>query len=164
MRARTLTALLLSAAAGLGGILVAQAATKTATFKVSATVQSDCTITATDLAFGNVGLVTANVDATSTLTITCTSGTAYTIALNAGTAAASTIANRRMASGANSLGFQLYRDAGRSQIWGETSGTDTLGGSGTGSAASVTVYGRIAPQAAPPAGAYETTITATITY
>jgi spore coat protein U-like protein len=69
-----------------------------------------------------------------------------------------------MASGTNQLAFQLYRNAARTQIWGQTAGTDTLGGTGTGTVATVNVYGRIPTQLTPPAGAYETQITATISY
>jgi len=164
MRIKSRGVLLLSAAAALACALAAHAATRSATFRVSATVQSDCTITAADLAFGTLGLLAANVDATSTLTITCTSGANYQIALNAGTVSGSTIEDRQMASGVNTLGFQLYKNAARTQIWGQTAGMDTVGGSGTGAAATVTVYGRVHPQLTPPAGTYETQITATISY
>lgn len=164
MRIRSRGVLLLSAVATISCAIAAHAATRSATFRVSATVQSDCTITATDLAFGTLGLLAANVDAASTLTITCTSGANYQIALDPGTASGSTIEDRKMASGTNALGFQLYRNAARTQVWGQTSGMDTLGGSGTGSVATVQVYGRIPPQMTPPAGTYETQITATISY
>jgi spore coat protein U-like protein len=155
---------LLAPATALACALAAHAATRTATFRVSATVQSDCTITATDLAFGTLGLLAANVDATSTLTITCTSGANYQIALNPGTVSGSTIEDRKMASGTNQLGFQIYRNAARTQVWGQTSGMDTQGGTGTGAVSTVTVYGRVPPQLTPPAGTYETQITATISY
>ena len=58
----------------------APAATKTAKFNVTATVQADCTVAATDLAFGNVGLLASNVDSSSTITITCTPTTINAIA------------------------------------------------------------------------------------
>src|SRR5262245_5594598 len=115
MQRRSIGALLVSAGAALACAIAANAATRSATFRVSATVQSDCTITATDLAFGTTGLLTANIDAASTLTITCTSGANYQIALNAGTASGSTVEDRKMASGSNVLAFQLYRNAGRTQ-------------------------------------------------
>ena len=74
------------------------AATKSTTFQVLATVVSDCTITnAPNIDFGNVGVTTANTDITSTVTIACTPGTAYTVALDPGTGAGSTITDRRMA-------------------------------------------------------------------
>jgi spore coat protein U-like protein len=142
----------------------APAATKTAKFNVTASVQSDCTITATNLAFGIVGLLAGNVDATSTITVTCTPATAYAIALNEGDVSGSTIDARKMASGAASMMFQLYRDSARTQVWGKTSGVDTVGNTGNGGPMEITVYGRIPPQTGPTVGAYVAQITATITY
>jgi spore coat protein U-like protein len=144
--------------------LAVQSATKTATFNVTATIQNDCTISAAALAFGNVGTVTANVDAVSQVTITCTPMTNYTVGLDGGSVVGSTVADRKMSKGTDRLGFQLYRDAARTQVWGLTVGTDTAGGTGTGTTETITVYGRIMPQNTPPAGNYSNTITATITY
>jgi len=143
---------------------LAPAATKTAKFNVTATVQSDCTVTATNLAFGTLGLIQSNVDATSTITITCTPNTAYTVGLNEGTVAGSRIDNRLMGNGAATLTFQLYSNSQRTQVWGTTDGVDTVGGSGTGLATNLTVYGRIPTQNTPTVGNYATEITATITY
>lgn len=143
---------------------LAPAATRTAKFKVTATVQSDCTVTATDLAFGTVGIIQNNVDATSTISVTCTPNTPYTLGLNEGTAAGSTVDARLLANGASTMSFQLYSDAQRTQVWGITDGVNTVGGSGTGQASNFTVYGRIPTQAAPPVGNYTTEITATISY
>jgi len=152
----------------LGTLLVpaadAPAATKTAKFSVTATIQSDCTVSATNLAFGTVGILQANVDATSTISVTCTPDTAYTLGLNEGTAVGSTVDARLMANGSATLGFQLYSDPQRTQVWGITDGTDTVGGSGTGQVTNYTVYGRIPQQATPQVGDYATEITATITY
>jgi spore coat protein U-like protein len=144
--------------------MLAPAATKTAKFNVTATVQSDCTISATNLAFGTVGLLAGNVDATSTITVTCTPATPYAIALNEGDVSGSTVESRKMASGASSMMFQLYRDSARTQVWGKTSGVDTVGNTGNGNPMEITVYGRIPPQNGPAVGAYVAQITATITY
>lgn len=152
---------------GLAGFLpaaVAPAATKTAKFNVTATVESDCTVSATNLAFGSVGLIQSNVDATSTISITCTPNTAYTVGLNEGTVSGSTVDNRMMGNGAATLNFQLYSDSQRTQVWGTTDGVDTVGGTGNGLATNLTVYGRIPSQTTPAAGNYVTEITATITY
>jgi spore coat protein U-like protein len=143
---------------------LAPAATRTAKFTVSATVQSDCTVTATNLAFGTVGLIQNNVDATSTITVTCTPNTAYTLGLNEGTTAGSTVDARLMANGASTMSFQLYSDAQRTQVWGNTDGVNTKGGTGTGQVSNYTVYGRIPAQTTPSVGNYATEITATITY
>ncbi len=63
--------------------LPASAATTTATFAVSATVQSTCSISASSLAFG--AYTGAVITAPGSLTVTCSNSTPYNIGLNAGT-------------------------------------------------------------------------------
>ena len=71
---------------------------------------------------------------------------------------------RRMRSaGGQFVSYELYRDSPRNQRWGNTLATDTLAGTGSGNAQSLTVYGRVAPQA-PTVGTYNDTITVTVTY
>lgn len=141
------------------------AATKTTTFQVRLTLANDCAISASDLDFGSQGVLGANIDQTTTLSVTCTTGAPYSVGLDAGTAAGSTIANRLLAGpAAATVRYQLYRDAARTQIWGNTPGTDTVAGTGNGAAQTLTVYGRVPPQTTPAAGAYTTNITATINF
>jgi spore coat protein U-like protein len=141
------------------------AATKTATFTVTATVISDCTIvSASNINFGNVGVMASNTDATGTLSVTCTTGTPFNLELDAGTGTGSTLTNRLMANGSNTLQYQLYRDSARTNVWGTTIGTDTSAATGTGSAANFTVYGRMPPQPTPAVGTYTSTVTATIAF
>ena len=72
-------------------------------------------------------------------------------ALNAGSGSGGTVSLRRMTgpSGAT-IAYTIYRDGGRTQIWGNgTSGTFTVTGTGTGAADARTGYGRVPPQAMP---------------
>jgi spore coat protein U-like protein len=64
--------------------LPASASTATTTFSVSATVQSTCMISASNLAFGNYSGSLINM--TTTLSVTCSNSTTYNVGLNAGTA------------------------------------------------------------------------------
>jgi spore coat protein U-like protein len=150
--------------------LPAQAASDTATFNVTITLQETCDVAtsgASNIAFGSQGLLTANVDQTSTLTVTCSEGTDYSIGLNAGLNAGTPadVDTRRMTDGnGNYVQYQLYQDAPGGTVWGNTNLTDTVDSIGTGSSQSFTVHGRVPPQATPPAGAYSDTITATVTY
>lgn len=145
--------------------LAGMAATKTATFQVRLTLANDCTISAADLDFGTQGVLVANIDQTSTVSVTCTPGTAYSVGLDAGSAAGSTIANRLLIGPAGAtVQYRLFRDTGRTQNWGNTPATDTVSGSGNGSAQSITVYGRVIPQTTPAAGAYSSNVIATITF
>ncbi|MHA6845414.1 spore coat U domain-containing protein [Ralstonia syzygii] len=141
------------------------AATKTTTFAVSLTLQADCSISANALNFGTQGVLAANVDQATTLSVTCSNTAPYNVGFDAGTTTGSTIAARLLASsGTATVGFQLYSDSARTQVWGNTVGTDTVSGTGSGTAQVLTVYGRVPSQNTPAAGAYSSTITATITF
>lgn len=139
------------------------------TLTVNATVAPRCTTyVATDMDFGsNTGAVAANIDRTSTVTLNCINRTAYTIGLNNG-ANADTGGNRRMRVGTSTayVGYELYRDAARTLRWGTSIGTDTVPGTGNGSAQPFTVYGRVPPTGGlfPAQGTYTDVITVNITY
>ena len=137
-------------------------ATGTATMSVTATVQATCSVSATTLDFGTY--TGTQLDGSSTLTVNCTNTTPYTLALNAGTGTGATVAVRKMTASTTTLNYSLYQDNARGTLWGQTTGTDTVAGTGNGSAQSLTVFGRITGNQLPTPGAYSDTITATITY
>lgn len=144
-----------------------QAATTTTTFNVSATISAACNVTATDLAFGayNPASGTA-LDGSSTLSVACTSGTTYTLALDVGSAGGS-FTGRTMASGANTLAYNLFTSAARTTVWGDGSGsTTTVSGTGSGVLTnnSHTVYGRIGIGQDKPVGSYGSTITVSLNF
>ncbi|MFZ1097368.1 MAG: spore coat U domain-containing protein [Xanthobacteraceae bacterium] len=142
-----------------------QAATTTSTFTVQMTVTSSCVInSASTLNFGNQGVLVANVDNTSTLQVQCTNTTPYNIGLDAGTGTGATVAARKMTNGANTITYSLYSDSGRTTVWGNTVGTNTVSATGTGASQSYTVYGRVPSQTTPAAATYTDTITVTVTY
>ena len=142
-----------------------QAATTTSTFTVQATIIASCTInSASTLNFGSQGVLTANVDNTSTLQVQCTNTTPYNIGLDAGTGTGATVAVRKMTSGANTVNYSLYSDSGRATVWGNTIGTNTVAATGNGAAQSYTVYGRVTAQTTPAPATYTDTITVTVTY
>lgn len=148
----------------------ANAFTAQNTFQVTATITSSCTVSGSALNFGSaIDPLAAGVplDATSTLTVTCSNTTPYAVSLNAGTNAggASNFTARTMKSGANTLGYQLYMDSGRTTVFGDgTSSSSTKSGTGTGSSQSISVYGRVPSLAGVVPGAYTDTVTVTITY
>jgi spore coat protein U-like protein len=154
---------LLTGALFLGG--EAKAATATATFTVQLTIASSCIInSAGNLNFGSSGVIAANIDQTSTLQVQCTNTTPYTISLDQGTGSGATVAARKMTNGANTITYSLYQDTGRTTVWGNTIGTNTVAGTGNGASQSYTVYGRVPPQTTPAAALYSDTITVTVTY
>lgn len=144
---------------------VANAATATSTFQVQMKITSSCIInSAGNLNFPDTGVIAANVDATSTLSVQCTSTTPYNIGLNIGTGTGATVAVRKMTSGGATINYSLYSDAARSAVWGDTIGNNTVASTGTGAAQSFTIYGRVPPQGTPAPATYTDTITVTVTY
>ncbi|OZI18930.1 spore coat protein U [Bordetella genomosp. 9] len=141
--------------------------TATANFAVTLTIAANCTIAATPLNFGSTGVLAAAVNQTTTLSVTCTNTTPYNIGLDAGTVTGSSVAARLLAgtrtgNTATTVGFQLYQNAGRTTVWGNTQSTDTVAGTGTGTAQTLTVYGQVPAQATPAPDTYQTTVTATV--
>jgi spore coat protein U-like protein len=130
----------------------------------SATVVSSCNVSATTLNFGSAGVLTSNVNATSILTATCTSATAYNIGLNAGTGSGATVTTRKMTSGGATITYSLYSNSARTTNWGNTVGTDTVSGTGSGLGQSYTVFGQVPSQTTPAPATYADTIVATVTY
>ncbi|ACL67069.1 Spore coat U domain protein [Anaeromyxobacter dehalogenans 2CP-1] len=143
----------------------ARAATATATLDVTATVVPSCTIAATPVAFGNYDPLVTNsstaLNAQGTVTVTCTTGTAYTIGLGAGNSASGSRAMQH-ASLTAELPYELYLDAARTTVWDNTVMQ-------TGTAAGITpapypVYGRIPAAQNVPTGSYADAVVATVTF
>lgn len=158
--------LVFATAAILAGTATAQAQTATGNFNVRMTVTAECRLNTTnDLNFGSAGIFTSNIDQQTTLGVQCTNGTPFSIGLNQGLNG-SGVADRKMknASGPDTIAYQLFRDAGRTQNWGTTPGTDTFAGVGSGANQTVTVFGRVPPQAAVATGTYSDVITVTVNY
>jgi spore coat protein U-like protein len=162
MRRRGVTCVAIALAATNGS---AQAATATTSFQVQLTIEAQCLInSASTLSFGTQGVLSANVDQTSTIQVQCTDTTPYTIGLDAGTGAGATVATRKLTGGGSTINYSLYTNAGRTSVWGTTIGSNTVASTGTGAAQSFTVYGRIPAQTTPAPATYTDTITVTVTY
>src|ERR1700754_505451 len=141
--------------------------TATATLTVTLTLQANCSISANPLAFGTNGVLGTAINQQTTVAGTCTNTTPYNVGLDAGNVTGSSVTNRLLAGTATgntttTVGFQLYQDAGRTVIWGNTQGTNTVAGTGTGSAQSITVFGQVPAQATPRPDTYQSTVTATV--
>jgi spore coat protein U-like protein len=163
---RNLLAVPVIAAFSVLGASPASAATATGSFNVQVIIQETCTVTSptsTLLDFGTQGLLNANVDATTTIAVQCTTGTDYDVTLDQGQNA-----SRRMRLGAtaNYVDYELYTNAGRTTIWPVTAGSAPYQFTATGAAQNYTVYGRIPVQTTPPASAtaYTDTVAITVTY
>jgi spore coat protein U-like protein len=139
------------------------AATATTTFAVTATVQATCLVSATAMAFGNYTAAVAN--SSSTVSVTCSNTTPYNVGLSAGLATGATVTTRKMTGpGSALLGYSLFSDSARTVNWGQTVGTDTVTGTGNGTAQALTVYGGVPAGQYLAPGSYNDTVTATVTY
>lgn len=149
----------------------AQAATATASFQVTATVLSACVVTTPiTLALGiyNPSTATALVGTTA-FTVICSIGTPYSLGMSAGLHTGATVTTRKMTSptataGSNLLAYSLFKDAGLSTNWDNS--TSAIGYSGTGLSQLYTIYGSIPANqyGATAAIDYVDTITLTLTY
>ncbi|MEQ8205921.1 MAG: spore coat U domain-containing protein [Woeseia sp.] len=135
-------------------------------FLASGTIIESCAVEADDLDFGAHARLDGSVDGSSQIRLQCSADTAYSVSLGAG--GGGDAGARRMVHGSiptEQIGYQLYSDASRSQVWGDGSGsTTTVGGTGTGATQSVSVYGRIPLQATPRPGDYVDTVIVTVNY
>ena len=138
----------------------------TSSFTASANLAAQCSISASDLVFGATPSTAAPINQTSTINLNCSQGAAWQVALNPGNGAGATTTTRKMTrdGGTETLNYQLYRNAGRTQLWGQSQNNDTFSGSGTGNNQSLTVYGRVPAQTTPRTGVYRDTVVATVIF
>jgi len=162
----------LMGAAAVGAIVAAaapaSAATTSADLGVSATVSANCALSTLPVAFGTIDATSsADTTATGSISVTCTSGTAWSASADAGQGTGATLAARQMTSGSNLLSYALYTDSTRATVWGDAADSSTalLSDTGTGTAQTKTVYGTVpGGQTSAPAGDYADTVSVTVTY
>jgi spore coat protein U-like protein len=150
------------------------AASASANITVQATVAANCTINAGTVNLGTydpTGTQATNpLDGEGNFVIRCTRGTAATIDLGLGNQPSGT--TRRMTDGTDFLDYDLYRDSGRSAVWGTGAGNnlnpfqaDAGGVAPNSGNRTITVYGRVpAGQANARSGVYGDTVLATINF
>lgn len=162
-------ALALSATALLSLPAAAAPNSASGSLEVGATIVVACNVSGNTLNFGSAidPLQTSGaIDASTSLSVTCTRTTPYSVALSAGTNAGgpNNFGARAMKSGSHTLAYQLYLDAARSQIWGNGTNSSVYTGTGTGNTQQLTLYGRLPSVAQAVPGDYTDTVTVTITY
>ena len=132
-----------------------------ANFSISATIATQCKVSATSMAFPTASVLTKAVTATANVAVTCNASTPITLALDNGATGTGPTA-RKMKSGANSITYGIYRDSGFTLPWGNTAGSNTASlSSGTGT---LMAYGQVPAQTSPPPGSYTDVVNVTITY
>lgn len=136
--------------------------------QVSASVPKTCLIiSASNLEFGLLTSLNSAHDSTSSIQLQCPMYTSFQVSLGNGMHA---VGNQRRMSDGNGhyIRYELYKDSARTSRWGQTLNSDTYIASYpetlTGSATTLTVYGRIPSQDPPWAGTYTDTVLITLTY
>jgi spore coat protein U-like protein len=132
-------------------------------FMVSADVPGNCVVAAQNINFGSHGNLSGNIDAAGQISLTCTPGKNYTVALDNGQNGSSPGA-RKMRKVLETITYGLYRDTSRTQLWGNSPGVDTVSGTGSGAEQLYDVYARVPAQTTPGAGTYTDVIAVTVTY
>jgi spore coat protein U-like protein len=136
---RSLAALALLASGG----AFAQASPLVDNIQVSANVTAACTsLTATDVDFGPAAAADTTQDETSTISVTCDTGTAYTVEIDYGQNALGT---QRQVTGAvgEYMDYDISQDAGHTMPWGTgTNGAEYIG-TGSGAAQDLTAHFRL---------------------
>jgi spore coat protein U-like protein len=164
---------LTAAMVGVGSVAAAQSGvTKTATLRVSARVVADCAITAQPLAFGPYDPVEANrsqpLDGSTVLSLVCTQGTIAAVDLNngqhAGAVGPTGGVRRMLGPGGAALSYDLYSDASRASRVGVGSAGFALPAAPSIAPRSLTLFGRVAPGQAVPAGTYVDEVIVTVRF
>jgi spore coat protein U-like protein len=134
-----------------------------ANLSVSASVVANCTVSAGALAFGAYDPTAGSaVDGAGTFDVTCTQGTVATLALGPGQHGSG--GARRLHSSGQYLTYELYKDVGRSDVWGSASAALTLSAAASNAPRSITVFGRIAGSQNVAVGAYTDTVVISVTF
>jgi len=147
----------------------ANAGSATATLPVTATVQSACAASADPMAFAPYTAGGGPVTGFTTITVKCSSGLAFKVALGPGATPGGSVSQRLLSNGSRSLQYNLYTTSDLSSIWGDGTAGVTLSGvaSSEGLATSLTVFAELPDSAmnrlAMP-GIYSDLVTVTITY
>lgn len=138
-------------------------------FPVTASVQKNCNIGTRDVDFGTlVQFGNGNVDAQGEVTIECTLGTQYQVALRS-----VTIGSERFSylysvksgrGGRDKVAYALFQNPGRTLLWAD--GADAKSGQGTGTKQIHPVYGRLlgGPEVHLTAGEYRDTVMVTLLF
>ena len=141
----------------------------TAKMDVTALVTSNCRMTLTPLSFGSYDPLGANasqeLDATATVSLTCTRNSTATIAIDRGQNPTGGNLTRRLAAGDQRLDYEIYRDAARTETWSVGTGAlRYISAAGITSTSELMVYGRIPFGQDVASGNYNDVVTATVDF
>ena len=165
--------LAIASAIALGAAALASPAyavgTATGTMTVTTSVANSCTITTGPMTFADYDpSAVVDLDATATITSTCTSGGSTKMTMSQGdnalTGSSVTTPLRAMDDGNdNALAYFLYSDSAGGTVWGDSAATGKAI-TADGSAQPITVHGRIPFGQTVPEGDFSDSVLVTLTY
>ena len=130
---------------------------------VTAQAEANCTISTTSVAFGSYDVFSATPrDANGTVQIDCTPRENIQVTLSSGSS--SVFNPRTLRSGSNILNYNLFRNAARTQIWGDGSAGTSTSSANNVRNTTLTVYGRVPAAQDAAVGNYADTIVATVIF
>lgn len=138
-----------------------------APFVVQANNVATCNLSTTPLDFGTLSGLTTAQAATGQIGITCTRGASYVISLSNGINGGLGPTARKMvsiSSPGSVITYGVYRDASHVQPWGQTVGSDTVSGVGSGLQQNIFAYGYLPAQGNPAPASYSDTVVVTVSY
>jgi spore coat protein U-like protein len=107
----------------------------------------DCSVTLTPAHFGAYDFTaSSSLETVADISINCDPGIIYNVKIDPGQHSGGGFHPRRMrsAAGDSDLNYYLYRDLGRTEVWGDGTGsTFTRTGMGTGAPENLRIYGRV---------------------
>ena len=135
----------------------------TTTASISGSVSPICSVSAGTLGFGTYSAAAAAAG-TAVISVNCSNGGAYRVSLGSGQYA--TGATRRMLGPSNNyLNYELFSDSSRTLQWGNGAAYGgQVSGTGSGSAQSLTVHGRIPAGQLSTPGSYSDSVVVTVEY
>jgi spore coat protein U-like protein len=131
--------------------------------EVTAAAANDCLVlVSSDLQFGAVFQLNEKHDQSTTISFQCPKGTDWRVGLDDGLHFNGEF--RGMAGPGGTIAYDLYRNAGRSQRWGDLTSDDYSAGKGKEGVETLTIYGRVPVQPTPSQGVYTDIITITLIF
>ncbi len=133
-------------------------------FNARATVTNNCLISTGNLAFGTNSVLTGAVRSSAAMNVQCTGNSAYQVSLSAG--GSGNVAARKMKNAATgeTIGYTISNSLD-GPAWGDGSGgTAVVAGTGSGTAQTITMYGKVPAQKTPAPGDYKDTVIATLVF
>lgn len=155
-------------ALGLASTPAYAASPANANLSIGVSVTATCIVSTNGLTFPSY--TGSMVSATGAVLVSCTNGTSYSVALNAGMGSGATMAVRVMTGSGTAAGstinYALSSSSSMSPIWGDgTNGSSAVSTqTGSGSQQSLTVNGQIPAGQYPTPGPYADTVVATVSY